>query len=56
MRQLAVLAVIAAALGAPASAQEPHSKFITTPDGLKIHYFELGTSGSPVVFIDASGK
>ena len=36
---------------ATVSAQSPKSAFITTSDGIKIHFFELGGSGSPVVLI-----
>jgi pimeloyl-ACP methyl ester carboxylesterase len=62
MRKLAVLAIVIAATAvAPAWAQESQSKFITTSDGLKIHYFELGAAGSPVILIhgytaNAEGK
>ena len=52
---------IAAVVVATVSAQSPKSAFITTTDGIKIHYFELGGSGSPVILIhgytaNAEGK
>jgi pimeloyl-ACP methyl ester carboxylesterase len=52
---------IAALIVATVSAQAPKSAFITTTDGVKIHYFELGGSGSPVILIhgytaNAEGK
>ena len=49
MRIPAVVAVVLVLAGA-LSAQGPKSAFITTSDGLKIHYFELG-GGTPVVLI-----
>jgi pimeloyl-ACP methyl ester carboxylesterase len=53
-----------AALGlsiAPLGAEDAKSKFFTSSDGLKIHYFELGTTGTPVILIhgytaNAEGK
>ena len=53
--------VIVAALGLSAAAQAPKSQFFTSSDGLKIHYLELGTAGTPVILIhgytaNAEGK
>ena len=47
--------------GASMSAQDPKSAFMTTSDGVRIHYFELGRDGTPVVLIhgytaNAEGK
>ena len=52
---------IATVVAATVSAQSPKSAFITTTDGIKIHYFELGGSGTPVILIhgytaNAEGK
>jgi pimeloyl-ACP methyl ester carboxylesterase len=57
---IATCALIAAIVVAPA-AEDARSAFITTSDGLKIHYLELGTRGSPVILIhgytaNAEGK
>jgi pimeloyl-ACP methyl ester carboxylesterase len=43
------------------AAAEPKSQFFTASDGLKIHYLELGTTGTPVILIhgytaNAEGK
>jgi pimeloyl-ACP methyl ester carboxylesterase len=43
------------------AAAEPKSQFFTASDGLKIHYLELGTAGTPVILIhgytaNAEGK
>ena len=43
------------------AAEDARSKFLTSADGLKIHYFELGTAGTPVILIhgytaNADGK
>ena len=59
--RIAAAFAIAATVVVSVSAQSPKSAFITTSDGLKIHYFELGGSGSPVVLIhgytaNAEGK
>jgi pimeloyl-ACP methyl ester carboxylesterase len=50
MRIPAVVAIVLVLAGT-VSAQGPKSAFITTSDGLKIHYFELGGAGTPVVLI-----
>ena len=42
---------IAAVVVTTLLAQSPKSAFITTTDGTRIHYFELGASGSPVILI-----
>src|SRR5688572_8996773 len=59
--RISVAFAIAAVLVTSASAQSPKSQFITSSDGLKIHYLELGTSGTPVILIhgytaNAEGK
>jgi pimeloyl-ACP methyl ester carboxylesterase len=46
---LPVLAFAAAAFAAPGS--EPTHEFFTTSDGIKIHYMQLGSSGSYVVLV-----
>jgi pimeloyl-ACP methyl ester carboxylesterase len=46
---LAILITAAAGLAAPGS--EPTHEFFTTTDGIKIHYMQLGQSGSYVVLI-----
>lgn len=43
------------------AAEDAKSKFFTSSDGLKVHYFELGTAGTPVILIhgytaNADGK
>jgi len=49
MLRIGILAAVAAvALGAP---KEPTHEFFTTSDGIKIHYMQLGDSGSYVVLI-----
>jgi pimeloyl-ACP methyl ester carboxylesterase len=57
---IATCALLAAAVVAP-TAEDARSAFITTSDGVKIHYLELGTRGSPVILIhgytaNAEGK
>ena len=59
--RISVAFAIAAVLVTSASAQSPKSQFITSSDGLKIHYLEFGTSGTPVILIhgytaNAEGK
>ena len=59
--RISVAFAIAALLVTSTSAQSPKSQFITSSDGLKIHYLELGTSGTPVILIhgytaNAEGK
>ena len=46
---LPVLAFAAAAFAAPGG--EPTHEFFTTSDGVKIHYMQLGKSGSYVVLV-----
>ena len=46
---------------APLGAEDAKSRFFTASDGTKIHYFELGTAGTPVILIhgytaNAEGK
>lgn len=58
---IATCALIAAVLVALTAAEDAKSAFITTSDGLSIHYLELGTRGSPVILIhgytaNAEGK
>lgn len=58
---LVTSALIAVALVAPAIADDAKSAFITTSDGVKIHYLDLGSSGTPVILIhgytaNAEGK
>jgi pimeloyl-ACP methyl ester carboxylesterase len=49
MLRIAILAAVAAvALAAP---REPTHEFFTTSDGIKIHYMQLGETGSYVVLI-----
>jgi pimeloyl-ACP methyl ester carboxylesterase len=57
---LALTLAFALAPGAGA-AEEPRSRFMTASDGVRIHYLELGSSGTPVVLIhgytaNAEGK
>lgn len=49
MRMSVVGLLIASVL--TVAAEDPKSQFITVSDGLKIHYFELGQRGTPVVLI-----
>lgn len=51
----------AVVLGISLAAEGPKSQFITSSDGLKIHYLELGGRGTPVILIhgytaNAEGK
>jgi pimeloyl-ACP methyl ester carboxylesterase len=47
------LALVAAALviTAPLAAEDLKSQFFTASDGVNIHYFELGSRGTPVILI-----
>ena len=59
--RISVAFAIAAVLVTSASAQSPKSQFFTSSDGVKIHYLELGASGTPVILIhgytaNAEGK
>ncbi len=59
--RISVAFAITAVLVTSASAQSPKSLFFTSSDGLKIHYLELGASGTPVILIhgytaNAEGK
>lgn len=61
MRLPVAALAIAALLAVPAAGEDAKSAFFTTSDGLKIHFLELGTRGSPVVLIhgytaNAEGK
>ena len=61
MRLMSAAAVAAVLVAAPAAADDPKSQFMTASDGVRIHYFELGTTGSPVILIhgytaNAEGK
>lgn len=49
MRAIALVAISTAALAAPGG--EPTHEFFTTSDGVKIHYMQLGQTGSYVVLI-----
>ena len=47
--------------GGSVSAEDPKSAFMTASDGVRIHYFELGRDGTPVILIhgytaNAEGK
>ena len=58
---LVTSALIAVAVVAPAIAEDAKSAFITMSDGVKIHYLELGSLGTPVILIhgytaNAEGK
>src|SRR5688572_21559564 len=58
---LVTSALMTAVLVAPTRAEDAKSAFITTSDGIKIHYLELGRSGTPVILIhgytaNAEGK
>ena len=58
---IALCALIAVGFVVPGRAEDAKSAFITTSDGLKIHYLELGARGSPVILIhgytaNAEGK
>ena len=47
-----MLALVTAALvTAPLGAEDAASRFFTASDGVKIHYFELGSRGTPVILI-----
>jgi hypothetical protein len=47
------LALVTAAWAAmtPLAAADAKSQFFTASDGVRIHYFGLGTSGAPVILI-----
>jgi pimeloyl-ACP methyl ester carboxylesterase len=49
-KPIAAIAVFAA-LAVTTAADEPRSRFFTSSDGLKIHYMELGRTGTPVILI-----
>ena len=42
---------IAAMTVATVATESPKSQFFTSSDGLKIHYLEVGRSGTPVLLI-----
>jgi len=61
MRILLAAFTTAVMLIAPLSAEDARSRFFTASDGTKIHFFELGASGTPVILIhgytaNAEGK
>ena len=61
MRRFAAGLAAVVLLAAPVAAEDARSRFFTTSDGVKIHFFELGSKGSPVVLIhgytaNAEGK
>jgi predicted alpha/beta-fold hydrolase len=61
MRTFAAAAVVGLFLAPSVAAQSPKSQFFTASDGTKIHYFEIGGKGTPVVLIhgytaNAEGK
>lgn len=61
MRTTLALLTAAVLASAPLGAADARSQFFTSSDGLKIHYFELGSAGTPVMLIhgytaNAEGK
>jgi pimeloyl-ACP methyl ester carboxylesterase len=61
MRTALATMLAAFVLATPLNASDPKSQFFTASDGVKIHYFELGTGGTPVILIhgytaNAEGK
>jgi pimeloyl-ACP methyl ester carboxylesterase len=61
MRILLTALTAAVLVTAPLGAEDAKSRFFTASDGTKIHYFELGAGGTPVILIhgytaNAEGK
>jgi hypothetical protein len=48
---LTSILLLAAAVWTPLRAQVPREGYMTASDGVRLHYFELGQSGTPVVLI-----
>lgn len=51
MRTALALLTATVLMTAPIAADDARSQFFTSSDGLKIHYFTLGTAGTPVILI-----